>query len=224
MTIVVWDGKNLLVDKVTTITQSDVLDKDGNMFEYYAETEHSKIYLASEFGWGAKIWGKKVKAFTMVGDTEYRRYWLDFLKDGDDVKGLIDTAMVFPHVLTSNAHYILIDEDNTLHVFNKETDRFNSNYAEKVTRPLIFGCAGAIATLNNVFTYTDNALTALECIALAQATYTILGTRFDHWNADTDKITLNNDLSLRVREMVVEKAIAKLRFHYKPNPVNIINR
>ncbi|QEM42097.1 hypothetical protein [Pseudomonas phage vB_PaeM_PS119XW] len=225
MTIVIWDGKDLLVDRVTTITQSDITGEDGTPQPYYVELDKSKIYLASENKWEAKVWGRAIKAFTMVGDTEHRHCWLNFLETGDDVHSLAETAKNFQHLLTPNAEYILIDEDNVLHVFESTHDMFRSNYYSTPARkPIIFGCAVAVELLNNVFTSAENKLSPLECMVLAQAHYPVLGRRFDHWNAESNILTRDNDLSDRARHWVASRAVKKISVNSKPRPVNIVNR
>ncbi|AEH03778.1 hypothetical protein AVT69_gp353 [Pseudomonas phage PhiPA3] len=221
MSIVVYDGENLLVDKITTATHDHYRKVDGKDVEYYSELDCKINFPKGADTFNNKLYGRTVSAYTLVGDTR-DQHRVMFLLNSEvviDLRCISDTAVAWPEigVLSPETTHLFINEDGGLIEMTMEIDPDKGTYKvidniyhpESLAKvgPAVFGQPSAFLNSYNRHLLRRN-FTALELMVFGMSRYPGLGRRFDHWHRPTGKLTKDILLSDRQRRHILNK-IAK---------------
>lgn len=210
MTIAIYDGRHLLMDRVTTTAfplyhgGSPISDK---LDAYYESS--GKIYGTDKPVKG-KSFGIGIRAWSMLGLV--KRNMAHFLDDEtNDIKMLHQINCSFPNsnILNTETTYLFIDDTGSLiyqEADEKQDIQFYEHKPEDFTGEkacIVFGCNNLLVKSLRPLMPIDKPMTAIECMVYAQGTTHILGRTFDMLDCQTGKLTMRIDLSDRVREKVL---------------------
>lgn len=228
MTIFVCDGTNILMDKVTLLEykKGDFELKDpvsGPLGGHYENK--GKIHL-KDLDKGAKAWGRRIKLFTGIGNIDY--HWFDIIQTDQTELQQIFIANKHWDFLSKEMRLIVLDEDDTVsQIF---FDKLEHNWvATEVTqvhykdrKKLTIEGYGSEELMS--FQHTNNIMfTALEALVFSQTLTPKLGRRFDHYHIPTGKITLDNDLSDRQRDKVMDGIEKRMSLSRTYDSVYLLN-
>jgi len=223
MTLAIYNGVDLLVDKITTFNYEDHLFK--RMYKHSDEPaaayfERKSKLCGLETPTKVTSYGNKILTYLTVGKQDISFY--DYMENSEaDLKTLVE---VWRHwgSLDKDIVVLALEEDGALCNITVEDDRVSSRgFKGGGDSNIYFGQPSN--TLYGLETVHGLYLTPLEAMVIAQARFPNLGRRFDHYHFPTRTYKLDLDLSDRQRQFILDKYNARAKVSNDLKPVDICN-
>lgn len=227
MTILISDGENLLMDKVTLLEYKpgDYNLKQpakGPLGGHYEN--RSKLHLVDPNA-SATIWGRRIKFYTGIGTIDYT--WDKVIANGAiDIKSIFESNLYW-NFLSKEMRLIVVDEDDTLsQIYYGWSERqwFATESTMAKYREGVLTIEGYNSEEVRSFQRTNNVqLTPLEAMVFAQTTTDQLGRRFDHYHIPSGKVQYDVDLSDRQRGMIIDGIERRMQLSRNFDSVYLLN-
>lgn len=205
MTILIYDGENLLVDRVNQLTyehKHTPLVKDKDSIVFYIESE-SKINIPDKPI--CKFWGEEIVAWIIVGLVT--KEMIHFISQpSNDLKYIISVTRTFGlgEISDETKVYVVTEAGNFGYIAagGSHFSGFDMDKPSSVC-PHIVGY-NSKTIRDYLLLGFERKVTALETLVLAQHRYSLLGSKFDHYHIPTRTLKTELNLSARQRSMILD--------------------
>lgn len=228
MTFVVYDGENLLIDKITTFFYNSEQVKEEYKTDCYdtiaAFFERKSKLCGLDKPPKPTSWNSSINLYFIVGPED--RGYVHYMKECDgDLRGLLDIAKCWK-VLNKKTIYFALEENGALCYLQFKKGKWEAREIKPTSltgRRECFFFGAPRDGLNYLQIFTGLELTPLEAMVVAQNIYPDIGRRFDHYHVPTGKVVYDIDLSDRQREHILAKVDSRLGLKRGLVPIHIAN-
>lgn len=232
MTLFVYDGENILVDKVI-----EVSIKNGDDDIYTHMLCDSKLKFPEDGPvFKSTIGGETINCYSLIGSSAPERnmlYYLD-LPNPVDINGVYTTSLAFPEKCilgTESQHLFITSSRKLISLKQRYSSVTGKHEVEHLScdwsRMTKLGCFAFGMCRDFLYDFERNFLnrrmSAIEMMVLGQSKYPYLGTRFDHYNVKTGVVKYDQDLTDRQRDKILNKLRNDMDFSRKDS-IRLLNK